>query len=112
MWGQWIVIIIILALLILPDTSVASEGSGGGLPYESWLITLKDSLTGPVAYVIGILGILGAGAMLMWGGEISGFMKSMIYVVLVMALLVGANSIMANLFGKACELACNSILRA
>jgi type IV secretion system protein VirB2 len=100
----WIVAIAILALL-MPDTSIASEGSGGGLPYESWLITLSDSLTGPVAYAIGLIGILGAGAMLIWGGEISGFMKTIIYVVLVMALLVGANSIMSNLFGKACEIA-------
>jgi type IV secretion system protein VirB2 len=39
-----------------------------------------------------------AGGILIFGGELNAFFRTMIFIVLVMALLVGANNIMTNLF--------------
>ena len=52
-----------------------------------------------MAFAISILGIVGAGIALVFGGEISGFIKSIIYVVLVVALIIGATNIMSIFSG-------------
>ncbi len=36
-------------LLLMSSPALASQGQGGGLPYESWLNNLRQSVTGPVA---------------------------------------------------------------
>lgn len=70
------------------------------LPYESWLMSLQASLTGPVAFSISIIGIVSAGATLIFaGGEIKSFMRSIIYIVLVMSLLMGSSTLMSDFFG-------------
>ncbi|MBZ7980327.1 TrbC/VirB2 family protein [Campylobacter sp. RM12640] len=87
---------LLLFLIFGVDYLLASTGSG--MPWEGPLTQLKASLTGPVAFTISILAIMGTGAGLIWGGEISGFMKSLIYVILVAAVVVAANNILA-MFG-------------
>ena len=48
-------------LLLVPEFALASVGGGGGLPYESWLVNLRNSGTGPVAFTLSIIGIVVAG---------------------------------------------------
>lgn len=43
--------IALMVVICVPD-ALASAGSGGGMPYESWLQSLEDSVTGPVAFSI------------------------------------------------------------
>lgn len=52
-----------LGIVLLPALagSAWAGGFGGGLPWEGPLQNLADSLTGPVARVIGIVAIFGAG---------------------------------------------------
>jgi len=69
--------------------------SSQGLPWEDPLTTIKASITGPVAMVISLLAIVAAGFALVFGGEFSGFVKSIIYVVLVIAMIVGAANILS-----------------
>ncbi len=90
-----------LALLLLPEVVLASVGGGGGLPYESWLVNLRNSVTGPVAFTLSIIGIVVAGGILIFGGELNAFFRTLIFIVLVMALLIGAQNIMTNLFAGA-----------
>ena len=71
-------------------------GGGGGLPYEEWLTTLRQSVTGPVAFAISIIGIVVAGGILIFGGELNGFFRTLIFLVLVMALMVGAKNMMSG----------------
>lgn len=95
--------VFIIAAMLLLTTSLdaaASAGTGGGLPYESWLTKLKDSVTGPVAFAISIIGIVVAGGVLIFGGDLNGFFRTLIFIVLIMALLVGAQNIMTNFFSK------------
>ncbi|WP_339145263.1 MULTISPECIES: TrbC/VirB2 family protein [Pseudoalteromonas] len=93
----------ILAILLIasfsPDAS-ATAGTGGGLPYEDWLTNLRNSVTGPVAFALSIIGIVVAGGVLIFGGDLNGFFRTMVFIVLIMALLVGAQNVMANFFSR------------
>ena len=91
-------IALLFALLFSTDNAQAAVGAGGALPYETWLVNLRNSVTGPVAFTLSIVGIVVAGGILIFGGELNAFFRTLIFIVLVMALLVGANNIMTNLF--------------
>ncbi|QCG92929.1 conjugal transfer protein TrbC (plasmid) [Azospirillum sp. TSA2s] len=86
-------------LLTAPQPALAAGGGGGGLPWEAPLQTFVNSLTGPVAFAISLLGIVVCGAMLIWGGEINEFARRFVMLVLVVALLVFATNILTQLFG-------------
>lgn len=91
---------LILMLFLLPHVAHATPAAGGGLPWESPLQKLSDSFSGPVAFVISLLGIVVCGAMLIWGGEINEFARRAVMLVLVIALLIFANSVLSGLFNK------------
>lgn len=74
----------------------ATAGGGSGLPWEGPLDKLKQSISGPVAFVIALLGIIACGATLIWGGEISEFTRRIIYVVIVVCIIVFANSLLTG----------------
>lgn len=78
----------------------ASSGGGGGLPWETPLQTVQQSITGPVAYGISLIAIVAAGATLVWGGEISEFTRRIIFVVLVIALIALAAQVYSTLFAS------------
>jgi type IV secretion system protein VirB2 len=96
---------LLLAYLLLPQYAFASEGTGGSLPYESWLTNLRNSVTGPVAFALSLIGIVVSGGTLILGGDLNGFFRTMTFVVLVMALLVGAQNMMSSFFGRGAEIA-------
>ena len=97
--------ILLACILLAPHHAFASEGTGGSLPYESWLTNLRNSVTGPVAFALSIIGIVIAGGVLIFGGDLNGFFRTMIFLVLVMALLVGAQNVMSTFFGRGAEIA-------
>jgi type IV secretion system protein VirB2 len=92
-------------LLLVPGHAYASEGTGGSLPYESWLANLRNSVTGPVAFALSLVGLVVSGGTLILGGDLNGFFRTMLFVVLVMALLVGAQNMMSSFFGRGAEIA-------
>lgn len=96
---------LILLILMAPQHAFASEGTGGALPYEDWLTGLRNSVTGPVAFTLSIVCIVIAGGILIFGGELNGFFRTLIFIVLVMALLVGAQNMMTSFFGRGAEIA-------
>lgn len=89
----------IVALLAIEPAFAGSAG-GSGLPYENWLTTFRDSITGPVALTLSLVGIVGAGGMLIFGGDLSGFMRTMVFIVLVTSMLVGAKSLLEKISGS------------
>ncbi len=93
-------LLLLIAWSIIPSLAEASVGTGGGLPYETWLTSLQNSVTGPVAFSLSIIGIVVAGGVLIFGGDLNGFFRTLIFIVLVMALLVGAQNIMSTLFAR------------
>jgi len=96
---------LLLAVMVAPDNAFAATSGAGTLPYESWLDSLRKSVTGPVAFALSIIGIVVAGGVLIFGGDLNGFFRTLIFLVLVMALIVGANNIMQQFFGTTAELA-------
>lgn len=98
---------IILGVFLFAPHAMASAMQGGGLPYESWLTKLQDSVTGPVAFTLSIVGIVIAGGVLIFGGELNAFFRTLCFLTLVMALLVGAQNIMTNFFGHGAVIGCS-----
>ncbi len=90
---------------LAPQHAFASTGTGGSVPYESWLTNVQNSVTGPVAFALSIIGIVVAGGVLIFGGDLNGFFRTLIFLVLVMALLVGAQNVMSTFFGRGAEIA-------
>lgn len=84
-------------ILALIEPSLASSG-GGGLPWESPLQQIQQSITGPVAGFIALAAVAIAGGMLIFGGELNDFARRLVYVVLVAGILLGSTQIIA-LFG-------------
>ncbi len=103
-WPILLLLALCLCFTFMPNAH-AGPGTGGSLPYETWLTSVRNSATGPVAYAFGIIGIVVAGGILIFGGDLNGFFRTMCVIVLVMALLVTANTIMTDLFKTSAEIA-------
>ena len=86
-----------ILLLIMPEHAAASI-STGGMPWEAPLDTIRESITGPVAMVISLLGVTVAGGMLIFGGELGEFTRRIVMLVLVIGLLVSASSVVTTLY--------------
>ncbi len=83
---------LLLASLLILSTATAIAGtSGGGMPWEGPLDQLLTSLTGPVARVIGAVGIiaLGVGIAFSEGGSM---MRKALWVVLGLTIAFNALS--------------------
>lgn len=104
--------LMLVGFLALSSDVWAATGGGGSLPYETWLETLRNSVTGPVAFAISIIGIVVAGSVLIFGGDMNGFFRSMVFLVLVMALIIGANNMMTTFFGRSALVAALTTLGA
>lgn len=92
------VMTVMLLGVVEPTMAADTTGAGGGpgLPWEGPLDKLQQSISGPVAFVIALLGIIASGATLIWGGEVSEFSRRIIYVVLVICIIVFANTMLTG----------------
>ena len=88
--------IALAAMACHPNLAHAAT-AGGGLPWDTPLTTLKTDITGPVAFTISLLAMVACGAALVFGGEISEFIRRLIMVVLVAAFLVGVTNLASAL---------------
>ena len=97
LWRNLFVIASILFFVIEP----ALASTTTGMPWEDPMDTVVDSITGPVAFGVSLLGVVAAGCALVWGGEMGEFVRKIIMLVLVIALIVAAASFLSLLFGGA-----------
>jgi type IV secretion system protein TrbC len=86
---------LLVVLLAVPDAAQAAASGGGGLPWETPLQTLRDSITGPVAYAISLMGVVVAGATLVFGGEINDFVRR---IIMLISLIIFSTNILSTLF--------------
>ena len=103
LWG--VGLLLALYVLTMPHEAYAAGTAGGGLPYESALTRLRASITGPVAFTLSLVGIVGAAGVLIFGGELTGFLRMMVFLVLLIAILVGAQNVLTTLFAAGAEIA-------
>jgi type IV secretion system protein TrbC len=87
---------LVIAVLSHPIAAHAAS-TGGSLPWETPLTTLKNDLTGPVAFTISLLAMVACGAALVFGGEINEFVRRIIMLVLVCAFIVGVTNLASAL---------------
>ena len=97
-------LLLTLCLITSPHEAYAAGTAGGGLPYESALTRLRASITGPVAFTLSLIGIVGAAGVLIFGGELTGFLRMMVFLVLLIAILVGAQNVLTTLFAAGAEI--------
>ena len=77
----------------------AAAATSGSLPWEAPMKTIATSLTGPVAYAIGLIGIAIAGGTMLWGGELTEFGRRACMIGLVVSVLVFAAPMLSSAFG-------------
>src|ERR1700730_15441141 len=73
--------------------------AAGTLPWERPMTAIATSLTGPVAYAIGLIGIAIAGGAMLWGGELTEFGRRACMIGLVVSVLVFAAPMLSSAFG-------------
>ncbi|HAT1815637.1 TPA: conjugal transfer protein TrbC [Legionella pneumophila] len=100
----WMTGTVILLLLLLITHPACASSAGGGLPFDSWLTKIQKSITGPFAFSAAIIGLVAAGATLIFGGDMNGFMRTLVFFVLVLSFLVAAQNTMTAITGKGAEI--------
>jgi len=92
-------------LVLLPELAHATDtAEGGSMPYETPLKALTKSIRGPVAFGISLIGIVAAGAVLIFGGEMSGFLRTLVFLILVIAIIVNAAGLIKLMGGDGATL--------
>jgi type IV secretion system protein TrbC len=91
--------ILIFSVILMFMVEPALAAAQTNLPWEGPLEMIRDSITGPVAMVISLLGVTVAGGMLIFGGEMGEFTRRVIMLVLVLGLLISASGMIELLFG-------------
>jgi type IV secretion system protein TrbC len=94
--------VVLLVLLFcsasyLQDAYTSTTGGSKPMPYVAWLDNLRASTSGPVAYTLSLIGIIVSGGILIFGGDLNGFFRTLIFIVLVTALIVAADNTLRTL---------------
>ena len=95
---KWLFLSILLFLAMCPSLGLAAgTGGAGGLPWETPLQNVQQSLTGPVAKGIALVAIVGAlGTLLFLHAEMNQFTRVIVFVVMGIGTLVGANAFLSG----------------
>jgi type IV secretion system protein TrbC len=81
--------------VLLPFVLIALAGTAhaatGGLPWEAPITTLSNSVPGPLACAVSLIGIVGTGGILICaGGHVNEFLLAIVFCVLVIAFIIAA----------------------
>ncbi len=92
-------IALIVFALLCPEQAHATTTGGTGLPWETPIQKITDSFLGPVALGMILIGLVGGVWGFITGGEINGFVRSMVVIVLAGSILMAAKPFVQSLFG-------------
>lgn len=95
-WLPFMLLVVMVAAYFHPVAAHAAN-AGGNLPWDTPLTTLKNDITGPVAFTISLLAMVACGAALVFGGEVNEFIRRIIMLVLVCAFIVGVANLASAL---------------
>jgi type IV secretion system protein VirB2 len=88
----------LLLLIVMSAAPSFASSSGTALPWESPLTTVTNSLTGPVALAVSTCALFACGAVLVFGGEMTEFVKRALYAVIAISFIVGGASFISTVF--------------
>ncbi len=91
---------IVAALLLVMLLPVLAHASGSGMPWESWLQKVLDSISGPVAKIIGAIVIILSG-LGMASGEGGAGSRKWVMVAFGLSIAFTATSFFLNFLGFA-----------
>ena len=100
--GQTVVLHLCLTcfLLALLATSVhAAPTAGGALPWDTPIDRIGDAISGPVAYLFGLGGLVVLGVRWIFGGEMGSMTRALLTTIIGLCLLVLAARFLQVLFG-------------
>jgi type IV secretion system protein TrbC len=92
-----LLILLVVSVSYLPETFASTAGGAKPMPYVAWLDNLRASTSGPVAYTLSLIGIIVSGGILIFDGDLNGFFRTLIFIVLVTALIVAADNTLRTL---------------
>ena len=92
------IILVVGILLCLLPMGAGIAYAGETMPWDTGLRTLTNALSGTTAMYVTMMGLFFIGAMLMFGGDLGNFGKSLMMVVIVGTLLGGIGQV-AGLLG-------------
>ena len=93
---QWL---FLAGFILLVMTSVAfGSDTDTGLQWEAPFRRFRASITGPIAFGMSCIGLVIAGLVLIYGGEINEFIRRFIFILFVISVLMFANNILSFLF--------------
>lgn len=95
----FVVIFMAFSWLAVTESVAFAEG-GAGLPWEDALDKVMNSIKGPVALGVSVIAIVAAGAALVFGGDMQGFMRTSAYLALAIGLIIAATNVLQTLYGK------------
>lgn len=93
-----LVAVCFIALIVVILVNNVAFASGAGLPWEDALTKVKKSVTGPIALAVSIVAIVAVGITLIFGGDMQGFVRQLLYVAMVVGLIVMASSVLDKLY--------------
>ncbi|MGS5901580.1 TrbC/VirB2 family protein [Escherichia coli] len=85
----------------LSDQVAGSEGGGlQSLPFTSVAGSLMDFMTGPALFAMAVFGVVAAGAVFVFGGELSGFVRSICMMAVGVGVILMASNLVNGMFGR------------
>ncbi len=96
---NWVVIAVLVAFVFLSLSGVAEANTSSKFPWDSALKQLADSLTGPVAFSLGLFMIVcGFCAVAFVGSELGGWVR-WVAMAAILAGMLGAAPTVLSMFG-------------
>ena len=99
----------VVALALMAPVAAHAATGGGGLPWEPPLQMLVNSISGPVAYGLSLIGLVVSGGVLIFmGGELNHFARIVVQVVLVVSFIIAGKNTMSTFgWGGGAEIGSN-----
>ena len=93
-----------LAAALLMGLALDAQAGGTGLPWDGPIEKLSAGLSGPVAFMFALGGMVVLGVRWIFGGEMGAMTRSLLTAISGIALLVFAADFLAGLFGVSAAL--------
>lgn len=90
--------LVVVGFLLLASAVTAG---GGAMPWDAGLTALTNNISGPFAGFVALMAVVISGAVLIFGGELQAFGRTMFFVMLVAGLILGAAQIITLVGGAA-----------